>query len=651
MTAAGAAPQDGGPTLPRLLPDAAFAAIVLIMALLAAATLILVSRLPAPDDAIVLERAGFVPLPAVAAAAPDGAGADISLPHHCVPDPAHTGCAGLYRLSFHLPAEGARVLWGVYVPTFFSRLVVTVNGVLVADSRWFQSGAVIRQTEPLLAPVPAGLLRPGENLLELRVDSWDRFGAFLDRVYVGPDPSVRPAYAGRHFFLAELPRLLVAWQAALAVSLLVVWIGRRTEGMYLILTAILSLGVVNGLPLFATSGAVPDGLLRAANLTGLWQSALLPGLVTRLVGRPGVLPLRWALSVPAAVSVAFMVMYAVPLVPVARFGDVWILFGLPWTLGMLALAAAVAFKAARRPGQAEAKVIAGGFLVVTVLGLHDILLISGVLPDQRAFLTRFIPPFMMTLVSAALMWRFAKALNEVSRFNAVLRREVAAAEAALRASFAREQAQTQAAALESERLRLTRDLHDGLAGQLVSIVAQCELRGGGFRDVGAAARRALDDLRLVVASLDDVGNDLAMMLAQFRERIEPQVRAQGIELDWQMAPLPEVGGLRSEHALALFRILQEAVSNAARHSGSTRITIAMTPAADDDPDHAVRIVVADGGRGGAADRTGGRGLANMRRRAVALGAEFALASGPDGTRIAIDLPRAFPDPPAGRTGP
>jgi signal transduction histidine kinase len=268
-------------------------------------------------------------------------------------------------------------------------------------------------------------------------------------------------------------------------------------------------------------------------------------------------------------------------------------------------------------------------------------------------MTRYMAPLLMTVVSATLMWRFAQALGEVSRFNDILRREVATAEAELRASFAREQAQTRAVALESERLRLTRDLHDGLAGQLVSIVAQCELPQHDYRRISAAARQALDDLRLVVASLDDVGNDLGMMLAQFHERIGPQLQAQGMELDWQMAPLPDIEGLRSEHALTLFRILQEAVTNAVRHSGCRRVSIVMAPApdgaatgvTDDKGRFAVRIVVGDEGRGipdGLAAARPGKGLNNMRQRAASLGADLTLVTGPIGTRVVIDLPFRLP---------
>jgi signal transduction histidine kinase len=383
-------------------------------------------------------------------------------------------------------------------------------------------------------------------------------------------------------------------------------------------------------------------VLLAANLTSMWQSTLVPGLVAELVGRRSPLPIRWALLPPTAVTALFALRVAFPAVFQPWFPFVWIGAALPWATGLQLLSMWIVIDAGFRRNDGAAQILVGGFLLVAMIAARDLMVFFGLLPNQQVILTQFTYPLLITIVSAILMWRFAMALNEVSRFNQVLRQEVMAAEAALRASFAREQAQVRVAALENERLRLTRDLHDGLAGQLVSIVAQCELRGGSFLGVSDAARRALDDLRLVVASLDDVGNDLAMMLAKFRERIEPQLNAQGIDLDWQMTPLPDVEGLRSEHTLALFRILQEAVTNAARHSGSGRITIAMAAAPDHHNEAAVQIAVADDGRGGAAPRPGGTGLANMRRRAHSLGADLAVDSDARGTRVVIRLPRILP---------
>src|SRR4029434_10116892 len=100
-------------------------------------------------------------------------------------------------------------------------------------------------------------------------------------------------------------------------------------------------------------------------------------------------------------------------------------------------------------------------------------------------------------------------------------------------SFAREEERARAAALARERTRLMRDLHDGLGGQLVSIVALSE-RGNATAPIGDAARAALKDLRLVIDSMDDIGGDLMLALGSWRERAMAQLRPHNIALEWHV---------------------------------------------------------------------------------------------------------------------
>ena len=613
-----------------------------------------------PDGAMAVAEATFVPvamnlamenpppetMPSVAAAVP--------LPYRCkaVPDPV--GCSGLFRLTFRYDAggdpgdpgdPGDEGRWSIYVPILSGRATLWLNGALLVDSETIQSDVVVNQSLPLIQPIPRPLLRDGENRIDIRIAAWSQSGGFLDTVVVGPDRLLRAAYSQREWMMVTLPRLLVAWQAALCLSLLIVWAGHRDEPIHLVMSLILGLGVLQGLPMFSTEPSVVEWLFRVVNFACQWQGALLPFVMSRLVGRELAVPIRWLLVVPAVVAGAFLLAAVDPARLQPWFALLWLVVVIPWAVAMLGWSSWIVLSAAIRRNHAAAQLVLGGLIVIVMMAGHDILAVTGVLDLRVPSMTRYMAPLLMTVVSATLMWRFAQALGEVSRFNDILRREVATAEADLRASFAREQAQTRAVALESERLRLTRDLHDGLAGQLVSIVAQCELPQHDYRRIGAAARQALDDLRLVVASLDDVGNDLGMMLAQFHDRIGPQLQAQGMELDWQMAPLPDIEGLRSEHALTLFRILQEAVTNAVRHSGCRRVSIVMAPAPDGKGRFAVRIVVGDEGRGipdGNAAARPGKGLNNMRQRAASLGADLTLVTGPDGTRIVIDLPFRLP---------
>ena len=149
-----------------------------------------------------------------------------------------------------------------------------------------------------------------------------------------------------------------------------------------------------------------------------------------------------------------------------------------------------------------------------------------------------------------------------------------AAEEKLKASFAREEERARAAALARERTRLMRDLHDGLGGQLVSIVALSE-RGNGSAGIGDAARAALKDLRLVIDSMDDIGGELMLALGSWRERAMAQLRPHDIALDWRAVTaqgLPVHPELRPWHVIQIVRLLDEAVTNAVKHANARRIT-------------------------------------------------------------------------------
>src|SRR5690606_17050123 len=85
----------------------------------------------------------------------------------------------------------------------------------------------------------------------------------------------------------------------------------------------------------------------------------------------------------------------------------------------------------------------------------------------------------------------------------------------------KEQERAAQTALEGERERLMRDLHDGISGHLVSIIAQSEQSSVDGPAVNQAARAALEDLRAVIQSLDLEDGDLLVALAGFRERMQP----------------------------------------------------------------------------------------------------------------------------------
>ena len=236
--------------------------------------------------------------------------------------------------------------------------------------------------------------------------------------------------------------------------------------------------------------------------------------------------------------------------------------------------------------------------------------------------------------------------------------QVREAEEKLKASFAREEERARAAALARERTRLMRDLHDGLGGQLVSIVALSE-RGNGSADIGDAARAALKDLRLVIDSMDDIGGDLMLALGSWRERAMAQLRPHDIALDWRAGTaqgLPVHPELRPWHVIQIVRLLDEAVTNAVKHADARRITVSIETLAGADGLERGCITVEDDGKGfeitpegdgGGRDQGGARPAQHAKpRRTLRRGAGIELLrprTRQSGTRVRLTLPHRFPD--------
>ena len=190
--------------------------------------------------------------------------------------------------------------------------------------------------------------------------------------------------------------------------------------------------------------------------------------------------------------------------------------------------------------------------------------------------------------------------------------------------------------LSEERQRLMQDMHDGLGSSLVSTLRALER---GELESGNAARMlrtCLDDLKLVIDSMESVDADLLLLLATLRTRLGPRLKAGGIALRWEVADVPELPWLDARNSLHILRILQEAFTNIIKHAGATEIRVATWTA-----DGNIGIVIADNGRGfalGDAGRGAGKGLANQVRRAESIGSTIAWTSGNPGTCVTLVLP-------------
>jgi signal transduction histidine kinase len=204
-------------------------------------------------------------------------------------------------------------------------------------------------------------------------------------------------------------------------------------------------------------------------------------------------------------------------------------------------------------------------------------------------------------------------------------------------------------ALLAERRQIARDVHDsvghGLAAMMLQVTsARHVLR----RDPGAAeealrsaeevGRRSMQELRRTVALLrrdDESGVPPPPPSARDIATLVDHARAGGLDVELQTRG--DLGGLAPSVGVALYRIAQEAVGNAARHSPQARTLLGIEVG-----EGRASLVAETRGAtrtppAGEAERPG-YGLVGMRERATALGGDFAAGPTPEGWRVSCRLP-------------
>lgn len=265
-------------------------------------------------------------------------------------------------------------------------------------------------------------------------------------------------------------------------------------------------------------------------------------------------------------------------------------------------------------------------MVMIAFGVHDWLLVIGVLPSNAPRIMPISALITIAVISSFLMRRFVASLEDVETYNRKLELQVAKKEDQLTLEFKKTQKLQKAQTLYDERERIMRDIHDGMGGQLITTLVALENPDITIPQIKENISTALRDLRMVIDSLDSDDQDLTVILATLRMRVETLLTQAKIRLIWKVEDLPDLGEFGPEKALHTMRIVQEAITNVIKHSGASELTISAYPESVGDQQVAV-ILVADNGCGMLESvSTDGRGMSNMTNRASKIGATFRTSS-------------------------
>ncbi|HEV3415195.1 MAG TPA: two-component regulator propeller domain-containing protein [Pirellulales bacterium] len=214
----------------------------------------------------------------------------------------------------------------------------------------------------------------------------------------------------------------------------------------------------------------------------------------------------------------------------------------------------------------------------------------------------------------------------------------------------------QRTALDRERARIARDIHDDLGHGLTQIVLLSDLTmleqlpadelDSQLRQIAATARqgiKSLDETVWAINPRNDTLPDVIDYLGQFAVQ---SVRSAGIHCRLDLPDHPPALPVPAEVRHSLFLAVKEAVNNVLRHAGASNVALTIALCGEE-----ITITVADDGRGfdsanghaGQNGEAGQDGLRNMKQRMLDIGGKFQVQSTPGmGTRISLNFSVARP---------
>lgn len=531
------------------------------------------------------------------------------------------GLIGWYR--FELPqTQAPERRSALYLLRYNMAAEVFFNGELILGTGSFEEPVTRNWNYPLLAELPGALWREGANVVHVRLRAYPHYGAFAP-LLVGPQAVLEPIWALRSFVQRDLSLAMLVLTLTIAVVALAFWMPRKHDTVYLYF-ALASLAYsVFSLNLVVRNVPV-DGATWwwMSNSAIGWWVVLLTLFGHRLVGirRPRLERALLAFVVGETIVLA--------LLDLPTFAVVCNLFHLAG-LGMAGYLMVLVYGHWRQTGRSDLLAFALGLALIFVLATHDLFMNAVVKVEvwrHGFFLLNLGAP----LVFLALIWhltrRYVVALRTSQQTNELLEARVAEARGALESSYAERRELELARAASRERDRIYRDLHDDVGARLLSLIYATQEDGPQH-----LAREALRELRELVSEGDVEACSLDELAESLATEFEERARAAGLASDVsiKVTALP----LSAMQAWHLRRIVREAVSNALRHADARtlRFQLSEEPGVMQ-PNTGARIegdvereagelwlVVADDGAGLREPAADGRGLNNIRQRALELG--------------------------------
>ncbi|CAM3712360.1 ATP-binding protein [Roseateles saccharophilus] len=482
--------------------------------------------------------------------------------------------------------------------------------------------------QPLWLPLPGA----GESGLDLVVALPVPVGSYhaASRIWVGPRDALEKRWLWRVRAQTGLPQAVSLTLAVLGLFALTLWLRRPAEPIYGLFALGAAAWMVRNLHYYVSLPVSPwgqDWFWWATHASMAW--VMLTALLFAL--RFASHRLRWLERLLLG-SVLVVSLFSVPLwlrqldmvvlqylvtAVVAAVGTAWVCW-LAWR--------------ERRP---ELRIMALALVSGVVLGAHDLAVLAGWAWPEHFFLMPFATLIVMISFLYAVQRRYVGAVEQFQAENSQLQEDLDEQVSVLQAQNAQLREVERQQALLLERQRIMADMHDGLGSSLLSALVAMEQGSMSHEQCVEVLRECVDDLRLVIDSLEPVGHDLVSLLATMRYRLGKRLQVGGLKLEWDVQDLPPLDWLEPPDALHVLRLMQEALNNVVKHAHASRVRMVTRHHGS-----YVEIRVEDGGAGFELQNVQhGRGLKSQIKRAQHLGGKLRIDSTPGlGTRLSLRLP-------------
>lgn len=532
-----------------------------------------------------------------------------------------------YRLSFPRPSN-AQGLQAIYLQRVVMASRASLNGQVIGDSGFSEPEVGRYFQTPLFYTFPTALYAEGDNTLDIEVKAYaNRFGT-LDPVSVGNADELRPTYQNAYLQRYVMHMASVALAVIYVVLLTPVWWVRRDAMFGWFIAGSIFWGI-NGLNFVLHTAPIPTAYWE-------WVVHISVGLVPlcfslfifRLAGerRPHIERGAWILSGVTAIG-------TLSLAGDARFFTV---VGM-WQALMLVLGAYAMirlFVFLHRNRDSSVFYIGTALLIVWVFALHD-LLQQQLFDGQEGFWLNFASPLLLLAMGLLMVRRFLVAVSTAEELNVTLEKRVALAQESLATSYEELRILEMTRAVQEERERIYRNLHDDVGAKLLGLVISAQ-RSNQSREADLA-RSALQDLRDVVSRSAHPITPLRNLVADWHAETEQRCEPAQLKLHWEEDfPSFAEHTVSAEDALNLSRILREAVSNVLRHAQATKISVSVQVANGN-----LLLDIADDGVGISPDFKANRGISSMLARAETMQGSLTWETTNQGCTLHLRVPLHF----------